>query len=557
MTAGLRLPLLLSSFTVAAWGCAAPPSVEHGAEVASGVAPPSTERAAETATAAAASAANAPGNEAPPETTFMSPEPVTLWIRGGDVITGDGKPRRRTDVVVRGDTIVHVGPVAPGLRAKETIDASGLVVTPGFIDTHAHADPFGGGEHLLAQGVTTIVLGQDGYSPAERIGTFLDKVDTSRPRVNVATLVGHHTVRTAAGAGASPKPSERALEKMTGLVEQGMKEGAFGLSTGLEYEPGALAQPEELARIAGPVGARGGVVMSHLRSEDDDKIDGALAELFQQCKEAKARAHVAHLKIVLGKGEERAQAVLRRLAEARTGGLEVTADLYPYTASYTTVGILFPAFAKAPNDYGAARAKQKDRLLEHLKERVTKRNGPGAMIFGTGTYAGQTLAEVAKREGRPFEQVLLELGPTGASAAYFVMDEAVMEAMFKDPFVMIGTDGGGGGLHPRGHGTFARVIAELVQKKRLVTLEEAVRKMAPLAARTVGFASDRGALEAGKRADLAIFDPTAIEDVASFSRPHLSSKGMKVVVVNGEVAWRNGKPTSARPGKAIRRRDAR
>jgi N-acyl-D-aspartate/D-glutamate deacylase len=373
----------------------------------------------------------------------------------------------------------------------------------------------------------------------------------------VATLVGHHTVRTASGAGASSTPSERATKKMTALVETAMKEGAFGLSTGLEYEPGGLAGADELAAIAEPVGKRNGIVMSHLRSEDDDKIDAALAELLAQCEKAHARAHVAHIKVVLGKGEDRGKALLGRLQAARAKGLEVTADIYPYTASYTTVGILFPPFAKPPNDYGAARAKQKDRLLEHLRKRVTDRNGPEAMIFGTGSYAGQTLAKVAEKEGRPFEQVLLELGPTGASAAYFVMDEPVMETLFKDPFVMIGTDGGGGGLHPRGHGSFSRVIAELVQKKKLVTLEEAVRKMAPLAAKTVGFADERGMIQKGQHADIAIFDPAKIEDVATFARPHLSSKGMKIVVVNGEVAYRDGKPTSARPGHAIRRHETR
>jgi len=518
--------------------------------------PPATAAAplALSATAAASAAPSAAAEpEAPP---FRADHPVSLWIRGGDVITATKKTRARADVVVDGERIVHVGAVAPGLEAKETIDATGLVVTPGFVDVHAHSDPYGGGEHLLAQGVTTIVVGQDGFSPAERIGAWLDRVQASRPRVNVATLVGHHTVRATAGVGASPKPSDKSIGKMASLVDRAMREGAFGLSTGLEYEPGGLAGAEELAAIAEPVGRRNGVVMSHLRSEDDDKIDASLTELFEQCKAAKARAHVAHIKIVLGKGTDRAAALVARLDEARAGGLEVTADIYPYTASYTTIGILFPPFAKPPNDYAAARSKQRDALLDHLRARVEKRNGPEATLFGTGSYAGKTLADVARREGRPFAEVLLELGPSGASAAYFVMDETVMKALFKDKFVMVGSDGGGGGLHPRGHGSFSRVIADLVVKEKLVTLEESVRKMSLLAARTVGFGADRGSLEPGRAADIAIFDPAAITDTASFERPHVVAQGMSTVIVNGQIAYRDGRPTHARAGRALKRLDA-
>jgi N-acyl-D-aspartate/D-glutamate deacylase len=527
-------------------GCSA--SHDAGTAATASASPVITGKPSPSAPAASSSVAPEP----PP---FRSTAPVALWIRGGDVITATTQTRTRADVLIDGERIVHVGSVAPGLQAKETIDATGFVVTPGFIDVHAHSDPYGGGEHLLAQGVTTIVVGQDGFSPAERIGSYLDQVQAARPRVNVATLVGHHTVRASAGVGADPKPSEKSVAKMVSLVDRAMSEGAFGLSTGLEYEPGGLAGATELAKIAEPVGKRGGLVMSHLRSEDDDKIDASLTELFEQCKTAKARAHVAHIKVVLGKGKDRAAQLIARLEAARAGGLEVTADIYPYTASYTTIGILFPAFAKPPNDYAAARSKQREALLEHLQARVEKRNGPDATLFGTGSYAGKTLADVARREGRPYAEVLLELGPSGASAAYFVMDETVMEALFKDKFVMVGSDGGGGGLHPRGHGSFSRVIADLVVKKELVTLEEAVRKMSSLAARTVGFGDDRGSLERGRAADIAIFAPAAIADTASFERPHLVAKGMKIVIVNGQIAYRDGRPTHARAGRALKRAD--
>lgn len=538
---------LASIAVLAALGCTGPAATE-GRVGAHRPAVSSTEAPTPVASASAAEEAG-PAEDTP--APFRSTDAVSLWIRGGEVITGAAPKRRRADVVVDGAVIVHVGAVDPSLVAKVTIDATGLLVTPGFIDAHAHADPFGSGEQLLAQGVTTIVVGQDGFSPAENIKAFLGKVQTSRPRVNVATLVGHHTVRASSGVGASTKPAEKSIARMASLVERAMEDGAFGLSTGLEYEPGGLAALDELAKIAEPVGARGGLVMSHLRSEDDDKIEASLIELFDQCRRAKARAHIAHFKVVLGKGEDRAKRLLAVVNEARAGGLAVTADLYPYTASYTTVGILFPAFAKPPNDYGEARARRRDALRAHLHERVTTRNGPEAMLFGTGANAGKTLAEVAKTENRPFEDVLLAMGPSGGDAAYFVMDDAVMETLFKDKFVMIGTDGGGGGLHPRGHGSFARVIKQLVREKELASMEEAVRKMAALPAETLGM-RDRGVIERGRAADMAIFDPAAVEDTATFLHPHTLAKGMTAVVVNGEVAYRKGRPTSARAGVALR-----
>ena len=248
-------------------------------------------------------------------------------------------------MVVRGDRIEWVGPVAPGLRAKTIVDASGKLVTPGFVDMHAHGDPLSNAKVLLAQGVTTIVLGQNGKS-APNPKSLLNDVDQGDARVNVATLYGHATGRVEARLPTNRAPTEKELARLAKKVARAMDDGAYGLSTGLEYEPGSLAGPDELAAAATPVGERGGMVMSHLRSEDDDKILASLDELFEQCRRGHARAHVSHVKIVLGRGEARARAVLDHLEKARATGLEVTADLYPYTASYTSTGILFPKWAK-------------------------------------------------------------------------------------------------------------------------------------------------------------------------------------------------------------------
>ncbi len=524
--------------------------VEHRAAKSE---PPIAEKPAPAATNPPAE----PDPPAPPlSPPFYSEDLFDIVIRGGFVIDGSGANRQRADVVIRKDRIVHVGDVDARVRGAREISAAGAVVTPGFFDTHAHGGPLGDVEYALAQGITTLVLGQDGQSPADHIGEWLSKVDVSRPRVNIATLVGHVTVRAQSGAGMRKNPTAKELEKMQTLVDRALQEGAFGLSLGLEYDPGRSTEMRELVAIAQPVGARGGVVMSHVRSEDDDKIEASLDELFEQCRQAKARAHVAHLKVVLGKGVDRAARLLAFMADARARGISITADLYPYAASYTSLSILFPDFARPPASYADAKRNRRNDLEAFVRARVEKRNGPEATIFGTGPHAGKTLAAVAKSQGVPFERVLLDLGPNGAEAAYFVMDEAVVERLYLDPFVMVGTDGGGGGRHPRGFGAFARILDEYVDKRHLLPLEEAIRKMTSLPAQTLGLSGERGCIAAGCAADVLVFDPANVHVHAEFSAPHRLATGMRYVLVNGVVERENERATNTRAGKALRFKSA-
>ncbi len=485
-----------------------------------------------------------------PERAFQTSERVDLVIRNGKVCDGTGKPCRLADVVISGDHIVHVGAVAAGQAAARLIDAKGLVVAPGYIDAHAHTDPLGNVDHLLAMGVTTIVVGQDGNSPEERIKSYLDRVDAGRPRVNVATLVGHATVRSQEGLGMKTTLDEAEIARMAARVDKALSEGAFGLSSGLEYDPGSAAGPVELAGIAMPVGKRGGVVMSHLRSEDDDKIEAAIDELLAQCEASKAKAHVAHIKVVLGKGKARAQRVLEQLARARDRGVVVTADVYPYVASYTTLAILFPPYARPPNNYRAALTQKKKQLLEDLKKRVDARNGPAATRFGTGKLAGRTLEDAAREQGRPFEDLLAELGPNGGSASYQVMDDSVVSAFVLDPHVMFGTDGSASSPHPRGAGTFAEVMRYV--RSGDLPLEALIRKTSALPAETLGF-DKRGTLAAGSAADVIVFDEARVAARASFEKPQALAEGMRWVIVNGVVAWVDGK-ADGRAGKALRAR---
>jgi N-acyl-D-aspartate/D-glutamate deacylase len=467
------------------------------------------------------------------------------------VIDGTGAQAATGDVVIVAGRIVHLGQAAPELVAKRQLDARGLVVTPGFIDMHSHASPTGHNRNLLAMGVTTVVLGQDGRSPTPgRFAAWISRLRQARLAVNVAALAGHATLRGLAQVHGS-KPGAPALARLARIVGEELEAGAFGLSTALEYQPGAQAREQELAAVAQAVAARDGIIMSHLRSEDEELIDAALDELVAQGRQG-ARVHVAHIKVVYGKGEARAEALLAKMAAARAAGIELTADLYPYNASYTTIGILFPPFAQSRASWQRARAHRRDQLAEFLRNKVNRRGGPQATLFGTAPYAGQTLDQVARARGKPFEDVLIdEIGPGGASAAYFVMDDALQSRLLADPWIVVGTDGGEYSSHPRGHGSFARVLAEHVRKRKALSLVEAVRKLSGLSARILRLEA-RGTLRPGAWADVLVFDPSQVRDHATYARPHRRSTGMRWVLVNGSIAIAEGRLTGARGGKLLR-----
>ncbi|HEX7120066.1 MAG TPA: amidohydrolase family protein [Longimicrobiales bacterium] len=485
-------------------------------------------------------------------------------IAGGTLVDGTGEPGRSADILVRDGRIAYIGEVDTGaVEARNRFDARGLIVAPGFIDAHAHGAPLDdpGFPNFLAMGVTTIVLGQDGGSPeAGTLAAHLDSVDAANPAVNVAYLIGHNTIRRESGVGYGD-PGPDGLERMAALVRRALDAGAFGLSTGLEYDPGSRAGLDELVAIAKPVAAAGGVVMSHMRNEDAGRVAASLAELIEQGRRAGVRVHASHLKVVLGDDPAQATALLDAMAAARADGVQVTADVYPYVASYTGIGILFPAWARRPNDYEAVRRVRHAELAAHLRRRVEGRNGPEATLFGSGEWAGRTLAEVAAELGRPFEEVLIELGPQGTSAAYFVMDEDVMATLLRDPHVAVSSDGSPTMLHPRGYGSFARVIRRYVVEERMLAIEEAVRKMSALTASIVGLSDParvnvpRGLVREGWAADLVAFDPAGVRDVADFSDPHRPAEGMRAVWVGGAMAWHDGGPVAgAGNGTVIRAR---
>ncbi len=501
-----------------------------------------------------------PAEQARAEQQAVRPS-YDVLIRDGTLVDGSGAPARAADVLLIGDRIAHVGPVDPDtLDVGETFDAAGLVVAPGFIDLHAHGEPTGGEppDNFLAMGVTSIVLGQDGSSPpAGELAEAIEALRRAPPSVNVAYFVGHNTIRQESGVGFGA-PDAEGLARMQALVARAMDAGALGLSTGLEYSPGRLADLDELVAIAEPVAARGGVVASHVRSEDLAEVEASVQELLDQGRRSGADVHVSHMKIVLGDDPAVAHRILGRMAEARAAGLRVTGDVYPYLASFTGLSILFPDWALPPADYASVARTRRSELLAHLRARVEARNGPGAMLFGTGRWTGRTLEEVAGETGRPFEEVLADLGPRGASAAYFVMDEDVLRVFLTDPWVAIASDGSPTMSHPRGYGSFARVIRRYVVEQRVLSLEEAIRKMTSLPASILGMDQPArttlpvGLVRAGWAADLVAFDPEEVRDPASFEEPHRLAEGMRRVWVSGRPALRDGAPVAdARYGRVL------
>ncbi len=478
-------------------------------------------------------------------------------IHDGTVIDGSGVSGRKADILIQGDRIVFIGTVdTTKITAGEMIDAKGMVVTPGFIETHAHGSPLRTPEfqNFTAMGVTTLFLGQDGSSAAE-ISDWMKQVETARPVPNIATLIGHGTVRKHAGVELNPNPSTEDLKKMAKIVDEALESGCFGLSTGLEYQPGIFANLEELIAIAQPVGQRGGIVHSHMRSEDDDAVQDAISELIAQGKGGGCAVHISHLKVVYGHGTKRAEDILAQIDAARENGIPITADIYPYTASFTGIGIVFPEWAKPPYDYNEVVATRRDELAAHLRKRVNLRNGPESTLIGTAPWAGKTLAQVAKGMDKPFEEVLIDIiGPNGASAAYFVMDHELQDRLIIDPHVMICSDGSPTMRHPRGYGSFAKVIRYHVLERKLLNLEEAIHKMTGLPAVTMKLlARKRGLLKPGFAADILVFDPQKIQDTATFENPHKLAKGFDWVMINGTFIRANGEFTGSRNGKMLRK----
>ena len=410
------------------------------------------------------------------------------------------------------------------------------MVAPGFIDLHSHGDPVETPalENFLAMGVTTITLGQDGSSPdVVPLSGWLSDVAENGIGTNLAMFVGHGTLRNQSGIGRSTDPEPEQLAAMTAMLDEAL-DYTFGMSTGLEYNPGLNAETAELRALARVVGEHDRVIMSHMRNEDDGELEASIAELLEQGEDA--RVHISHLKSVYGRGAGRAEEILAILDDAREQGIEISAEIYPYSASYTGIGIVFPVWAKTREQFEVAKLERREELAEYLRNRVNQRNGPEATLLGTDPWTGRTLADVAHEMELPFEDVLIDvIGPDGASGAYFVMNDELQARLLQDPNVGVCSDGSPTGFHPRGHGTFAKIIETYVNEQGVLTLPEAIRKMTSFAAAVLGI-DDRGVVAENMKADLIVFDPQSVRATASYPDPLRLADGFDIVIVNGQVA---------------------
>jgi N-acyl-D-amino-acid deacylase len=333
------------------------------------------------------------------------------------------------------------------------------------------------------------------------------------------------------------------------VLRADLQAGTYGMSTGLEYVPGIYSEPQEILALAREVGAAGGVVMSHMRSEDDDRIDQSIDELAAQG--AHARVHISHLKVVFGKGADRGRQLLAVIDSKRKAGVDITAEAYPYTAGYTGIAILFPEWALPPADYKSIVATRRAELAQHLERRMTKRGGPDAMLFGSQPYAGQTLAAAARAAGKPYVDFLIDLGPGGGEGAHFTIDEALQDVLFGDPSVAVCTDGSPGMRHPRSTGTYAKLFERYVREKGVLTVEQAVHKAAGLPAHILRV-EDRGTIKVGAKADLVLFDVANVQATSTYVDPFALAKGFDVVIVNGQIARENGVLQPGRHGRVLR-----
>lgn len=482
---------------------------------------------------------------------------ASTLIVNAKVIDGSGAPARAASVRIDKDRIVAVGALkaAPG---ETIIDAKGLVLAPGFIDAHSHhdrqAERTPDMAMLAAQGVTTIVVGQDGESDLP-LSAYFDRLTRSPLAVNVASYTGHGSLRARAMGQDYKRPATEAeIARMSAELADDLRAGSLGLSTGLEYDPGIYATPGEVVALAKTAAAGGGRYISHLRSEDV-KLDAAIDEIVNIGREAKLPVQISHLKIGLVDRWGEAPKILAKLDAARAQGVDITADVYPYSYWQSNLSVLLPE--RNFEDRAAAR---------FALTKLTTPEGLRIAVFAPDpSLAGKTIAQIAaERHADPVETYLAltrQSEAYGAAHPEVQRVDAVIGAAMSEPdiatfigwkYSVICSDGMTHGLHPRGFGSFAKILRVYVREQGLLSLEEAVHKMSAQTAAQLGL-EGRGTIAPGLRADLVLFDPARITDRADLEHPNALATGVSTVWVNGVVVFDKGAPTSARPGQVVRR----
>ena len=496
-----------------------------------------------------------------------------VLITGAKIVDGSGGPWFFGDIGIKGDTITAVGRLADA-TATTRVDARGLVAAPGFIDIHSHGRRgifnVPTAENYLREGVTTMIEGPDGGSPLP-LAPFFDSFSKTPVSINVAAFVGQGTIRSSVMGLVNRPATPEELSKMKAIAEQAMRDGAFGLSTGLFYVPGNFTPTEEVVEIAKVVGRMGGIHISHMRQEAAQILD-SVKETIRIGEEGGLPTQITHHKIIGRPSWGKSVDTLKLVEEARARGVDVTIDQYPYTASSTGIQALLPQWSLEGGSKSTAerlaaadtRAKIKATIVENLKLDRGAGDPKNVQLVSCGfdrTLAGKNLADITRARGAEptFEnaaETAIDLVlKGGCSAIYHAINEEDVVRIMQSPYTMIASDGdipvfGQASPHPRSYGTFARVLGRYVREMKTLTLEEAVRKMSSYPAERLKM-WDRGLLRPGMKADLVVFDPATVGDRSQFDKPHQYSVGFRDVMVNGKFALRDDKVTAERPGRVI------
>lgn len=490
-----------------------------------------------------------------------APEQVDMLIRGGTVYTGSDEPFVG-DVAITGDRIRLVAQRAD-VRAKHVIDASGMVVAPGFIDPHTHAGAMLASDDaqerlilpFLMQGVTTAFIGNDGGGDLDVAGV-LGRTAAKPVGINYATYVGLGPIRKSVIGETDREPTAEELARMKGLVARAMCDGALGLSTGLFYAPQSFARREEVVALAREAGSHGGTYDSHIRDESSYSIGlkAAIEEAIDIGRQAQLPVHIAHIKALGVDVQGQANTIISIVEAARAQGQKVTADQYPWSASGTSLAAsLAPRWAQDGGRAALLRrfddATLADRLRADIAENLRKRGGAAALLITEGRHKGVTLAKLAEAHGGDaVTTAIAVIRDHDPGVASFNQSEQDITAFMKRSWVMTGSDASTG--HPRVYGSFARKYAKYVVAEKVLTLRAFIERSSALTADTFGL-DGRGHLRAGAFADIVIFDPSHYRERATYDSPTQLAEGVRSVVVNGVLVVDGGKPTGKAAGRAL------